>query len=281
MKNLILVAALTLSTLLLTPSLHAQTLTKKWESDTLLQVPESVLFDADTKTLYAACINGQPWGQDGNGYVAKLSPQGKITNLKWATGFDAPKGMGISGGKLYVADLTKIRVIDLKTGKLLQSLEPEGAKQLNDVSAGPDGTVYVTDMGRSMILQVKNGQVSTFLEDKTLERPNGVRAVGGKMYVVDAGKGIFYEIMSDKTLRKIAEGMPSGDGIEPVGNGDFLLSRWAGVVNYCTADGKLTKLLDTEAQKINAADIGYDPKTRMVYVPTFFKNSVVAYKLSK
>ncbi|MCY7351796.1 MAG: SMP-30/gluconolactonase/LRE family protein [Cytophagaceae bacterium] len=280
MKNLLTIAALALSTLLLAPSLQAQTLTKKWESDTLLQVPESVLFDASTNSLYAACINGQPWGVDGNGYVAKLSPEGKITTLKWATGFDAPKGMGISGGKMYLADVTKIRVIDLKTGKLETTLEPQGAKQLNDVSAGPDGTVYVTDMGRSMILQVKNGQVSTFLEDKTLERPNGVRAVGKRMFVVDAGKGIFYEIMSDKSLRKIAEGMPSGDGIEPVGN-DFLLSRWAGVINYCTADGKLTKLLDTEAQKINAADIGYDPKTRMVFVPTFFKNSVVAYELSK
>ncbi len=279
MKNLLLTAAL--SAALLAPGLQAQSLTKAWETDTLLQTPESVLFDADTRSLYAACINGAPWGVDGNGYVAKLSPDGKITTLKWATGFDAPKGMAVSGSKLYVADVTNIRVVDLKTGKLEKTLSPDGAKQLNDVSAGPDGTVYVTDMGRSMILQVKSGQVSTFLEDKTLERPNGVRAVGSKMYVVDAGKGIFYEINADKSLRKIAEGMPSGDGIEPVGNGDFLLSRWAGVLNYCTADGKLTQLLDTQAQKINAADIGFDPKTNTVYVPTFFKNSVVAYKLSK
>lgn len=272
---------LLLASLLLAGTVQAQTLTKVWESDTVLQVPESVLFDAGTKSLYVACINGQPWAQDGNGYLAKLTPEGKITKLDWATGLDAPKGMGITGGKLYVADVTKIRVIDLKSGKLEQTLEPDGAKQLNDVSVGPDGTVYVTDMGRSMILQVKNGQVSTFLEDKTLERPNGVRAVGKQVFVVDAGKGIFYEIRPDKSLRKIAEGMPSGDGIEPVGKGDFLLSRWMGVIHYCTADGQLTQLLDTQAEKINAADIGYDPQTRLVFVPTFFKNSVVAYQLSK
>jgi DNA-binding beta-propeller fold protein YncE len=270
-----------LASLLLAGTAQAQTLMKAWESDTVLQVPESVLFDAGTRSLYVACINGQPWAQDGNGYVARLTPEGKIAKLDWATGFDAPKGMGITGGKLYVADVTKIRVVDLKSGKLENTLEPEGAKQLNDVSVGPEGTVYVTDMGRSLILQVKGGQVSTFLEDKTLERPNGVRAVGKQLFVVDAGKGIFYEILPDKSLRTIAEGMPSGDGIEPVGKGDFLISRWAGIINYCTADGKLTQLLDTQAQKSNTADIGFDPKTNMVFVPTFFRNSVVAYRLSK
>jgi sugar lactone lactonase YvrE len=272
---------LLLASLLLAGAAQAQTLTKVWQSDTTLQVPESVLFDAGTRSLYVACINGQPWAEDGNGYIAKLSPDGKITKRDWATGFDAPKGMGIAGGKLYVADVTKLRVIDLKTGKLENTIAPDGAKQLNDVSVGPDGTVYVTDMGRSMILQVKNGQVSTFLEDKTLERPNGVRAVGKQVFVVDAGKGVFYEIRADKSLRKIAEGLPSGDGIEPVGKNEFLISRWAGVIHHVAADGQLTTLLDTQAEKINAADIGFDPKTNTVFVPTFFKNSVVAYRLSK
>jgi DNA-binding beta-propeller fold protein YncE len=272
---------LTTLAFLLAQVASAQTLTKTWESDTLLQTPESVLWDPTTRSLYAACMNGDAWTADGNGYIAKLSPNGRITALKWATGLDAPKGMAVSGGKLYAADVTKIRVIDLKTGQLEKTLEPEGAKQLNDATVAPDGTVYVTDMGRSQILQVKNGQVSTFLEDKSLERPNGVKAVGGKMYVVDAGKGIFYEILPDKSLRKIADGLLRGDGIEPTGNGDFLVSQWMGKINYVAADGKVTNLLDTEARKINAADIGYDPKTNTVFVPTFFKNSVAAYRLSK
>jgi hypothetical protein len=38
-------------------------------------------------------------------------------------------------------------------------------------------------------------------------------------------------------------------------------------------------LLDTREQKKSAADIGYDPVQRIVYVPTLFKKSVVAYKL--
>ena len=38
-------------------------------------------------------------------------------------------------------------------------------------------------------------------------------------------------------------------------------------------------LLDTEDEGINAADLGYDPSHRTVYVPTFFKNTVAAYWL--
>jgi len=43
--------------------------------------------------------------------------------------------------------------------------------------------------------------------------------------------------------------------------------------------GEKKLLLDTRAQKINAADIGYDKKKKVVYVPTFYKNNVVAYQL--
>jgi hypothetical protein len=36
-------------------------LIKKWETDTTLKVPESVLYDAKGKVLYVANIDGQPW----------------------------------------------------------------------------------------------------------------------------------------------------------------------------------------------------------------------------
>jgi hypothetical protein len=38
-------------------------------------------------------------------------------------------------------------------------------------------------------------------------------------------------------------------------------------------------LLDTTKEKKNTADIGFDPKTKTVYVPTFWRNSVVAYEV--
>ena len=48
---------------------------------------------------------------------------------------------------------------------------------------------------------------------------------------------------------------------------------------YVKEDGTKEHLLDTREQKINTADIGYDAEKRIVYVPTFWKNSVVAYRV--
>jgi hypothetical protein len=49
---------------------------------------------------------------------------------------------------------------------------------------------------------------------------------------------------------------------------------------YIDGKGNKEVLLDTRDRKINSADIGYDAQKRILYVPTFFKNSVVAYKLN-
>ena len=57
------------------------------------------------------------------------------------------------------------------------------------------------------------------------------------------------------------------------------MSSWEGVIYHVSKHGPFEQLLDTREAKINTADIGYDPIKKIVYVPTFFKNSVVAYQL--
>ena len=87
-------------------------------------------------------------------------------------------------------------------------------------------------------------------------------------------------MLDNGQLTTISEGMdPSTDGIEMVKPNEFIVSCWNGVIYYIYSNGSKQILLDTRAQKINTADIGYDPKNRIVYVPTFYKNGVVAYAL--
>ncbi|MCZ8217420.1 MAG: hypothetical protein O9262_14340 [Cyclobacteriaceae bacterium] len=84
------------------------TLTLKWETDTVLTTCESVIYDSTNQVLYVANINGQPTDKDGNGFIAKLGLDGKIVQAQWVTGMDAPKGMGIYNGKLFVSDIKRI-----------------------------------------------------------------------------------------------------------------------------------------------------------------------------
>jgi len=56
--------------------------TKLWETDTILKVPESVLFDAENKVLYASNIDGtDPWGKDGRVPLQKLASTEKSLPL--------------------------------------------------------------------------------------------------------------------------------------------------------------------------------------------------------
>src|ERR1700744_280774 len=95
-----------------TPSLQ-----KIWETDTIVAIPESVLSEPATKTLYVSLIDGGPWDADGKGGVGKLSPVGRQYNGTWITGLNAPKGMGRYGNRLYVADLSEVVVIDVSKGR--------------------------------------------------------------------------------------------------------------------------------------------------------------------
>jgi hypothetical protein len=54
----------------------------------------------------------------------------------------------------------------------------------------------------------------------------------------------------------------------------FECSKW-----YIKADGSKELLLDTRDQKINTANIDYNPQTKMLYVPAFWKKSVMAFQL--
>src|SRR5687768_14013830 len=263
-------------------SLSAQTLTPKWTTEATLRVPESVLLDSKNNVLYVSSIDGTPDDKDGNGFIAQVTLDGKIKNLKWATGLDAPKGMGLHNNKLYVADIDRIVVIDIATGKTSSTVPVEGAKFLNDVTVDKSGNVYVSDSNTAKIHLVKDNKATVYYENQEgLKGVNGLLSIGNELYVVSFADGSNYKLTADKKLNKVGATAEGADGIIPLGNDEYLVSSWHGEIDYINSKGEMKKLLDTREQKINAADIEYDPKTKTLFVPTFFANSVEAYTFAK
>jgi len=277
MENSTTIAALTVISFFAYTSLNAQhQLVKQWESDSTLKVPESVYFDGGNKVLYVSNIDGKPNEKDGKGSIGKVGLDGKIIATDWVTGLNAPKGMALVKNMLWVSDIDEVAGIDITTGQVTQRVKVPGAVFLNDVAADARGTLYVSDSHTKMVHTIDKGKVTTFLEK--LQGPNGLLVHNKTVYVLD--NGTMNKVGKDKSLQKIASGMEGGtDGIEHVTGNDFIVSCWGGVIYYVKADGTTEKLLDTRDEKINSADIGYDAKNKMVYVPTFYKNSVVAYQL--
>ena len=261
---------------------NAQTLTLKWKTDTLLRVPESVLVDSKNNVLYVANIDGAPDGKDGKGFISKVSPDGKIVNLQWVSGLDAPKGMGLFNNTLYVADITRVAVIDVKSGKLTTSIDITGSVFLNDITVDEKGNVYVSDSGTGKVHKVTNNKPEVFFESADVKSTNGVLALKDALYLADFQSGTFYKVdWTTKKLTKIGATPAGGDGVVSTGKNEFIISSWYGEISFVDANGKVTKLLDTKEQKLSSADVDFDAKTKTLYVPTFFANSVMAYELKK
>lgn len=282
--KLFLSSALFAAIMLVDSGAYAQniSLKKKWETPAQLKEPESVLFDKKNNVLYVSNINNPAGGKDGNGSVGRVSLTGEIKEVEWVIGgMDAPKGLGLHNGFLYVADITKIVVIDVKLGKVVKSIDVEGAGMLNDLTIDDEGVVYFTDSDKKRIHHLVKDKAEIWLASDAFDRPNGVLAYKNKFYMVDMGSGIFYEIdKKTKALREIANGLQGGDGIVPYEN-DFIISNWNGEINFVSAKGEIKNLLDTKAEKINAADIDFIPELNLLLVPTFFANSLVAYEIVK
>jgi hypothetical protein len=258
-------------------SMQAQKqLVKLWQTEADLKVPESVLFNKEEQTLYFSNIEGDYKEKDHKGSVGKLSPDGKNKTIDWVTGLNAPKGLGIYNGILYAADVDEVAEIDMKAGKIVKNIPIKDAAFLNDISIDAKGNVYVSDTKTGIVHRIMGDQVETYL-DKQIG-VNGLLCVNEDLYFL--ANGALWKADKEKHLTKMAEGMDnSTDGLEQTKNGDFVVSSWSGLVYYVTADGKVTQLLDTREQKLNTADIGFDAEKNIVYVPTFFGNSITAYEL--
>lgn len=269
----LILAALTTTALAAakTPSLEL-----RWETPASFKVPESVLLDAGRQVLYVTNIDGEPWGKDGRGSVGKLGLDGTVIAAEWVTGLEAPKGMALRGSKLYVGDLENVVVIDVDQGKVIERIAVPGAKGLNDVAVDAQGVVYVSDTHAKKLFRIEGGKPTVLVEG--LASPNGVLIDKGVLYLLD-GESL-YRVSQDGKRQQITDGLEGFvDGVEAVGDGSFIVSCWYGVIYHVTADGKRQTLQDTREQKLYTADIGYDANTRTVYVPTFFKNTVIAYRL--
>lgn len=259
----------------ITTSAQDKKIEKLWESKDQLPTPESVFFNAKKNELWVSLIDGDGSKKDGKGGVAILNMDGTLKNANWISGLDAPKGMALHKDLLYIADIDKVVIVDVVTGNVINEIEIPESVFLNDVTVDDNGTVYVSDTRVNKIFQVKGAKASVYLEN--VNQVNGLKFIANDLYAL-AGPEL-WKIDVNKKITVIAKGFEKGgDGLEPVGNGDFLVTCWPGIVYYVSASGSFQKLMDVQGQ-INTADLGFDPKGKILYIPTFNSNSVIAYSL--
>ncbi|MEY5046487.1 MAG: hypothetical protein RL713_1712 [Bacteroidota bacterium] len=259
----------------------AQSLNLLWSTDSSMRVPESVFHDEKTGKIYVSNIEGKgAWDKDGRGSISIITASGKILSPYWVTGLHAPKGMAMFQDFLIVADVDSVVIIEPTRAQIAKKIYIEGAQALNDLTVDKRGNIYVSDSKTKKIHVIDGLKLDVSLYVDGLKGPNGVLFVDRTLYYVDAGG--FYKVAKDKQKVLIVDGLEGGtDGIEQIDEENFLISCWSGTIYHVNLKGEKKLLLDTRSSQINAADIGYDKKKKIVYVPTFYKNTVMAYQFAQ
>jgi DNA-binding beta-propeller fold protein YncE len=276
--------------LLLATDAHAAEVQMVWQAQGL-DAPESAVLDESAGVIYVSNVNGNPMEADGNGYIAKLSTDGKILDKHWVTGLNGPTGLALHDGKLYAADINKLVVVDTASGRIVATYDALGAKFLNDVSAAADGRVFVSGMINNQIWVLDGPIFGLWLQNPALETPNGLLAAPDRLLVASWGKDMNLADFSTKVpghlkavdyqTKAITDlgTAPIGnlDGLEPDGKGSYLVTDWmAGALYRIDASGKATMLMDLNQ---GSADLHYVPSEQLAIIPMMMDNAVVAYKV--
>lgn len=258
------------------------------------QTPESVLYDEKSDRYLVSNINGPALLKDDNGFISKLSPNGAVENLKWidgtSTGFtlNGPKGMAISKGRLFVADIDSVRVFDAGSGAYINSYAISGAGFLNDVVAAPNGDIYVTDsgiagsplpIGNDAIYKISGQNVTKIAGGLELSQPNGLEFHGQTITMVPLGSDKVFELPANGGALVTKATMPAGslDGVVRLDDGTLFVSSWNGSAVYKLApDGTIT----TEVSNVvSPADIGFDSLRNRILIPVFLLDKVVIHPI--
>lgn len=260
-----------------------------WEVKGLEQ-PESVVQDPATGAVYISNIAGAIMQKDGNGFIAKLKPDGTIIERAWVKGLNAPTGLALHDRTLYVADVDELVEINVASGEIAKRHEAKGAIFLNDVAVDEDGTVYASDTPMNTIWRLKDGNFEPWLTNDTLNGPNGLLVQDGKLIVAAFGKlpgegqkqelgGLFAVNIEDQSLSKLGNGELIGnlDGLQALQPGIYLVTDWAaGGLYRVDAKGDAERLIKLGK---GSADFVYLPDKTIALIPIMLSNSLVAYAL--
>jgi len=253
-----------------------------------LDGPEAVRYDSEQDIFFVSCFNGATSG-DANGYIARVSSDGEITDTTFMTGteefpFDAGRGMFITGDTLWVADHSGVHYFNKFEGDHLGFVDFAAFENgfINDITKGPDGLLYVTDTGMRSLFRIKRDMTPELVQDSLPVVPNGITTLpDGKLAIAPWREGPQVFQYDTKTMEWSEFGMlgetDNVDGIEFFNNA---------LITSAQKDSSLRLMINgLDEVLINLpgrpADIAIDNARGIVAVPYVALNRVDFWKLTK
>ena len=254
--------------------------------------PESTIVNKND--LYISNVGKElkPTLKDGDGFISKLDINGNIKELHFIDGLNAPKGMGIVGNTLFVADIDTLRGFDLSTKKEVFNVVFEGVNFLNDITVKDSNTLFIGASDTSAIYEVNISNKSyKKLMDFTVA--NGLFYEDGILYTAQLGsttqnmfdgKGKLYKIDLKDNNKLTQLGTFEGvlDGVHKVENkvyvSDWGNSQKSGIIRVYDLQTKKESVLEAELF-MGAADFWIDEKSKKIFMPQMIGGKVTIFDL--
>lgn len=256
--------------------------------------PESVLIDGARRYVSNIGPALAPLAKDGDGFISELGPDGAIIARHAFPGdgttLDAPKGMAMAGGHLYVADIDRIVGFDPVThARVFIAALPNGAPSLaNDLARVDDETLLVSDTLRNALYRLDLSNGTWTLVTDAIPGANGISydPVTGSTFVAGIGAGFaggdLFEVDAQGETRRVPGG-PHGllDGLARRADGSLLVSDWVAIDQ--PVPGRLIMLAPNGVEGapfaatvplLGPADFALDAEGAL-WVPTMLRNAVV------
>ena len=269
---------------------HAATPELVWEMPGLI-APESVVRDAARHELYVSNMGGHDkTSPKGDGFISRVSVDGKLLQQKWVTGLDNPKGLALANGHLYAGDDNDLVEIDIAKGQITGRYAPtDGPGDFNDCTADDAGNVYVCSGRLLTVFRLHAGKFEPWvkLDRMVTGGINGLRAekdrllLGGWSIRDANGQEQVGHISTisykDKTVGRLGH-VPIChiDGLEPDGRGGYTVTDWlTGDVLHVSSDGQPTPIMKLVQ---GSADHTYLVDAKMLIVPLMKDNVLRAFR---
>ncbi len=241
-----------------------------------LNKPESIAWNDSTRTFMVSNL--------GSKQILSMNDKGRFTIF--AKGLEAPRGITVLNGQLWVADGTQVTALDLKSGAHKASIPIKDAKMLNDIASDRQGKLYITDTEANLIhILDPSSRLTESLKSPLLDKPNGIvlDAPRPQMYIVSLtdAKPI---LILDLNTREFRPFIPKGpntfdklDGIAIDDRGRIYYSSWGQqCIIRIPPEQNRSELWQQDLP--SPADIYYHQPSNEILVPLMEKNQIRRFK---
>lgn len=237
------------------------------EPETILPLPDN--------TLLVSNVCG--FNEPGNGFLTLLDANGNVIDWSIVEGLDAPLGMALDQGRLFIVDRNRVKIFAWPEYRPLETITLK-TKVANDIAVAGNGTIYVSDTAGHEVIEISaDGSQSVFTGQSQFQGANGIHVNGETLFV--GGSRLWKVGLRDHSVAVIGpEWLTDIDGIEMETNGTLQVTPVAGpLIRLCNSDD----LEIIGGDGISSANHGYAENLGLALIPTGYDNTVVAIRINE